>query len=269
MSAAQPRCCVYTVLTGSYESLAAADVAPASSWDFICLTDNPDLRSDSWEVRHVQLPFTHDQARNSRIPKACPHRFLGDYDVSLYIDNAVRLTRPPEEFAASYLDDQEWDWLAVAHSFRSSLLDEFNRVLQLGLDEPTRIIEQFNVYKAAMPEILRAAPLWGGFILRRHMRPGTMAAGEHWLAHVLRYSRRDQLSILPALRANAIRLRTIQLDNRASEFHAWNNKHPSRNTASRREGWKRMLPGWALASYKINRTYRRLFKTSLRLDAGK
>lgn len=81
---------LYTV-TGRYEHLASAPRFPESDWDYICLTDNPNLTSDTWTILQFEPPFENDHARNSRLPKACPHRFLQDYETSLYIDNTVAL----------------------------------------------------------------------------------------------------------------------------------------------------------------------------------
>lgn len=258
------RGCVYTVLTGNYEALGAASMAEESSWDFICLTDNPDMRSSGWQVRPFASPFAHDPGRNSRIPKACPHRYFSDYDISLYIDNSVQLTRTPEAIVAEAFGEGDWEWGAVQHSFRSTVRDEFNRVLQMNLDDPSRIIEQYNCYKRYAPEVLDLPPFWGGFILRKHMVANVAEAGEYWLAHILRHSRRDQLSLPYALRNCSVRVRTIEMDNRASAFHTWNNKHESRNRHLRRGGWKAMMPPWIVSYYALTRAVGRTFKIRLK-----
>jgi hypothetical protein len=264
MNSPGQRACVYTVLTGNYEALCEAEIARDSSWDFICLTDNPDLRSETWQVRQVSFPFAHDPGRNSRIPKACPHRYFPDYDMSLYIDNSVRLTQTPEQIVADVFGADDWDWGVLQHSFRDSVRDEFNRVLRLNLDDPSRVIEQFNCYKSASPDVLDIAPLWAGFIVRKHIRPGVVEAGEHWLAQILRYSRRDQLSLPYSLRHSAVRLKTIRIDNRASAFHAWNNKQESRNRHMRKAGWKAMLPSWVVSYYALARVVGRMLAIKLK-----
>jgi len=258
------RGCVYTVLTGNYEALCEAGIARNSSWDFICLTDNPQLRSETWQVRKVEFPFAHDAGRNSRIPKACPHRYFSDYDISLYIDNSVQLTQPPERIVKDVFGAGDWNWGVLQHSFRDSVRDEFNRVLRLNLDDPSRVIEQFNSYKRASPEVLDAPPLWAGLIVRKHMLTGVAEAGEHWLAQILRYSRRDQLSLPYSLRHSAVRLKTVQADNRASAFHVWNNKQESRNRHMRKAGWKTMLPPWVVSYYTLARAARRMLDIRLK-----
>ena len=99
------RVCVYVTLFGQYEDLLEQPIFADSAVDFICITDDPELESDSWQIRVVQPVIVTDPARSSRYPKICPHRFLEDYDVSLYIDNSVLLTRTPEEIVSALLPD--------------------------------------------------------------------------------------------------------------------------------------------------------------------
>ena len=260
---ANQRKCVYTVITGHYENLVPPTVFPGSDWDYICLTENPELVSDIWKIRLFRPPFKNDHARNSRLPKACPHRYLPDYEVSLYIDNTVTLKVPPEEIEKALFPEEAFEWGVFRHSFRSTVLDEFNRVMRLSLDEPTRVLEQFITYKTVMPDLLTAAPIWAGFLLRRHHSENVIAAGEAWYAHILRHSRRDQLSLPYVLADYRATVNMVDKDNRNSELHTWNNKIPSRNRTRRRAGWKEMLPLDIRIYYQVTRMLRKAFKVRL------
>jgi redox-sensitive bicupin YhaK (pirin superfamily) len=51
-SAGAPRSfCVYTTLVGGYEELNEQPIAQSSSIPFICLTDDPALTSNTWQIR--------------------------------------------------------------------------------------------------------------------------------------------------------------------------------------------------------------------------
>ncbi|RYF28092.1 MAG: hypothetical protein EOO23_07605, partial [Comamonadaceae bacterium] len=80
--------CIYTVLIGNYESLNEQPMALSSDIPFICLTDNPSLKSESWTIVQVPTAFPMDPIRSQRILKICPHRVpaLSAFDQSLYID---------------------------------------------------------------------------------------------------------------------------------------------------------------------------------------
>jgi hypothetical protein len=79
----QPRSiCVYTALIGGYEKLNEQPVAAASRLPFICLTDDPSLKSESWQLRQVTLPFGMDPIRSQRNVKIRPYHFLPEFEAS-------------------------------------------------------------------------------------------------------------------------------------------------------------------------------------------
>lgn len=91
-STTQPRVCLYTVLTGNYESLNEQPTFKGSRVPCYCLTDNPDLTSDSWEIRQISPILPMDLVRSQRDAKIQPQHYLPDVDISIYIDNSVILT---------------------------------------------------------------------------------------------------------------------------------------------------------------------------------
>src|SRR5688572_10939275 len=56
--------CVYTTLIGGYEPLNEQPVAASSRVPFVCLTDDPNLASDTWQIRHVTPLFGMDPVRS-------------------------------------------------------------------------------------------------------------------------------------------------------------------------------------------------------------
>jgi hypothetical protein len=214
------RACVYTVLFGQFEDLLEQPVAADSGTDFLCFTDDPELRSDSWQIRLVQRAIPGDPARSSRYPKICAHRFLQDYDVSMYIDNSVLLTRSPEEILDALLPASA-GLAAMAHSFRETVRDEFRAVIAAKLDAEWVCEEQLEHYRLAYPDVLDLKPLVGGVLLRRHLRADVIEAMEVWWFNVLRYSRRDQLSFRVALAETSFDLTIWSLDIKDSGYWKW------------------------------------------------
>lgn len=213
--------CVYTLLIGDYETLSEQPVAASSNIPFICLTDNPALKSDTWTVVPVATAFPMDPIRSQRILKICPHRIpaLLTFEHSLYIDNSVVLREAPEKFIGKL--PMESGIGLPHHSFRHTVHDEFIEVARLGLDDQGRIFEQLNHYLAAGDATLDDAPFWTAILLRDHRNPEVQRAMEQWLSHVLRYSRRDQLSINTALRTAGLVPDRWEIDNHRSFFHTW------------------------------------------------
>ncbi|MFS8037231.1 glycosyltransferase domain-containing protein [Xanthobacter sp. AM11] len=222
MSGPRPaqRACVYTCLFGGYERLNEQEVAADSALDFICFTDNPALTSRSWRMVVVEPVLPLDLPRSQRIIKLSPHAMVPDYDVSLYLDNSVILTAPPEAVIARYLGPSSLAAIP-AHSFRATVADEFLEILRLGFDDGARILEQLNHYRLTEPEVLDTAPYWSAIMIRRHHHPQVIAAMELWLTHVLRYCRRDQVSAPVAFRRAGLAVERIAIDNGQSWFHRW------------------------------------------------
>jgi len=214
-----PRRCVYTALTGGYEKLAEQPMAGKSALPFICFTDDPALKSETWTIRHITPMLRDDPIRSQRAVKLLAHKFLPDFDQSLYIDNTVLLKAPPEEIFAAF--DLGAGLALAAHSYRESVGDEFARVSAARLDDPARIAEQFEYYRGANPEILKERPFWGGILLRDHRNATMTEAMELWFAHVLRFSRRDQLSNRFVFNQAGLHPLVLELNNFSSWFHSW------------------------------------------------
>jgi hypothetical protein len=225
-----PRRCVYTAVTGGYERLSEQPLARNSGVPFICLSDDPTLTSATWRVRRFRPPFGADQVRNQRVAKLLPHRFLPDFDVSLYIDNSVLLRVPPERLFDAF--DLSSGLCLPQHSAHATLLDEFFAVACDGLDDPERIAEQLGQYAREAPEALERRPYWNAILMRDHRNPKMRAAMELWLAHVLRFSRRDQLSAPFAFARVGLSPAVLPIHNGHSWFHSWPHA-TSRNHASR------------------------------------
>ena len=210
--------CVYTVLIGEYEQLNEQPISSQSSVDFICFSDNKNLTSKTWDIRYVAPIFPIDSVRSSRLVKICPHRFLREYDISLYIDNSIILKKTPEEIYHNLMADEKIEMVSLKHSFRETVLDEFIAVIQLQFDNLNTILEQLNAYSLVYPDVLNEKPFSNGFILRRHNNHQVIQVMEEWVAHVFRYSRRDQLSLNYCLRNKKLNLYAIDIDIRNSEF---------------------------------------------------
>ncbi|HXT80131.1 MAG TPA: hypothetical protein VN702_11230, partial [Acetobacteraceae bacterium] len=212
-------CCIYTTLIGDYEHLNEQPVAAQSDIPFICLTDSPALRSETWACRVVTPVFPRDPIRSQRELKIRAHVALPEFDRSIYIDNSILLRQPPERLLDFMRPGDEF--LLAPHSFRDTVLDEFLEVSRLGYDDTTRIFEQLNHYTLSCPAMLEERPWWTGLMIRDHRSPRVRAVLEQWAAHVMRYARRDQLSVNVAFRAAGLAPTALPLDVIQSDFHSW------------------------------------------------
>lgn len=211
--------CVYTALIGDYEQLNEQQVAARSDIRFICFTDDPNLSSPTWECRTIKPVFPMDPIRSQRDIKIRPHVHLPEFDGSLYIDNSVILSESPEEIWKLLLPGASL--LLPQHSFRETVMDEFLAVSQLGLDDQSRIFEQLNHYALHSADVLNETPYWCAIMARDHRNPQLRLMMEIWMAHVSRYSRRDQLSVNVAMQQSGLKPQPLIIDNFESSIHRW------------------------------------------------
>src|SRR5258708_6266777 len=167
----------------------------------------------------VEPNFPMDPVRSQRLQKLLPHRYLPEFDTSLYIDNSVLLTQPPEAILDRYLRSSP---IALPwHSYRETILDEFLEVERLMYDDPARLVEQLNHYAQIDPDVLLERPYWTGVVMRHHKDGRVQRMLESWASDVQRYSRRDQLSVNLAFKRSGLRPDRIEIDNLQSWFHTW------------------------------------------------
>lgn len=226
------RTAIYTALIGGYEDLNELTIPSEPGVDRICLTDNPDLVSSTWQVVQVTAAFAADPIRSQRLLKIAGHPAVDMYDATLYIDNTVKLHSSVTGILALWLDGA--DIAIPTHGFRSSVIEEFHEVMAGGLDSRERLVEQLEHYSEEYPAAIQERPFWNGMIARRRS-PANIALSVAWAQHVLRYSRRDQLSLTVAMAVSGTQVRRIELDNYNSEVHTWpilSNRKVDRRLAS-------------------------------------
>lgn len=227
------RLCVYSCLFGQYEDLTQQPNFGASPVDWVLFTDQPSLRSSTWQIRVVDAPVSDNAALASRHPKVFPERYLPEYDRSIYIDNSVRLLKPP---------DLLWnevafggDGFVVQHSYRRRLIDEFAAVWSSRLGEPEAILKVYEEVRAFGGELLAGPVYWGGLIGRVHTAPSLTPAMSDWWRLIRDFSARDQLSLPLVLGRNEWSPTLVSMDNFRSPWHEWPVAANRRVTV--RDGW--------------------------------
>jgi hypothetical protein len=209
---------VYTAIVGGDGVLHEVPLAAESSADFLCFTDDPTIRSDTWQVIRVEPRLPTDLVRSERFLKIVGHPALDGYDRSLWVDSAVELQALPESFVDEWLE--RYDVAAPVHTFYPSVLAEAESSVDLGKDDHLRVFEQLAHYVSAWPAALDQNPHWTALLARRRT-PEVAAAMTTWWEHVLRFSRRDQLSFSVVLAASGLRLNPVALGNLRSPLHQW------------------------------------------------
>jgi hypothetical protein len=215
----QGRLVVYTCLFGYYEHFNDFKYELDDQIDFVCFTDDPHLRSDFWRVQGV-LRGLLDPARCARRVKILPHRYFANYEYSLYLDNTVRLKRPPREIFETLLAPSSSPLVCFRHPWRSCIYDEAEAVAGSGLADPNAVAAQIDLYREiGYPRNNGLSK--GAFLLRRHNDPHLIEVMETWYEQVLRYASRDQLSLPVAAWNHRFKIEHVDLDFAENDLLEW------------------------------------------------
>ncbi|AXF76672.1 DUF616 domain-containing protein [Erwinia tracheiphila] len=212
--------CLYTGIFGGYEKLNELEgPVKKSKIKKICFTDDETLTSETWEIRLIKPAFPLDSVRSQRMVKVNAHKFLPEFRSSIYIDNTVMLTIDPLVLVDRFCKVNNIS--IPVHSYRDSVYQEFFEVADNGLDDSARIFEQLNHYQLIDADSLDRKPYWAGIIIRNHMNKDVISLMEEWYRNILRYSRRDQLSLVYSEITTGVGINKIVIDNLFSDFHRW------------------------------------------------
>lgn len=191
---------VITSICGAKDSLVCDQDWGGATWT--AFLDNPQTVS-TWIVKTAYNRFKDDR-RNSRIHKILIHKY-SDADVTIWIDGNIRLLVTPEHLVEKYLKD--YDMALYKHGTRNCVYDEAMTCAKLKLDDIETIIEQAKYYEDKRWEKHKGL-CEGGFIIRKN-NDRTKAFNEAWWADYCRFSRRDQLSLMPALEKARVKVNII------------------------------------------------------------
>lgn len=185
---------IYTVIVGGYDRLREPE--PYPGWDFVCFTDGrrtgwrSKVGLSHWDIRPIHGDAPTEVLR-SRLPKILPHRYLQDYDYSVYIDGNAWLLEDP----TGPLETMGWPKMAVSeHPFRETVFEEIDECVLQNKAPHDLLATQREAYRAeGLPE--NTPLLENNLLLRRHNDPDVIRLMEAWWDQMNTHSHRDQLSL--------------------------------------------------------------------------
>ena len=225
---------IYTSIFGGYDDL-IDDQYQMDGVDYICFTDR-DLESETWKVIK-STPIYNDPNRNAKKYKILPHRYLKDYDYSIWIDGNIKVISDIRPLCndGSY---KVYDHMYVFDK-RNCIYDEAQAILNFGKinsertpergiknwkDNPKLIVDQMNRY------ISEGYPKNNGLatnpiIVRNHNDSDVIAVMEDWWTEIKYNSKRDQLSFNYIAWKNQFNFVYLQGDSRNNEYFVSVGKH--------------------------------------------
>lgn len=187
------RCAVYTVITGSYDTLADPDfVTPG--WDYYCFTDNPDgITSKVWKAVDIN-ECCRDITKGpiNRYVKTHPHVLLKDYDYTIYVDGAVKILSDLRAYIGMFSRDSSM--LAFPHPSRETIREEAGAIISWKKADPALILAQLDKYYEEGYKDDRPL-IYAGCMVRSNRDPLLNKVMEDWWVEIRDVAPRDQMSI--------------------------------------------------------------------------
>jgi ABC-2 type transport system ATP-binding protein/lipopolysaccharide transport system ATP-binding protein len=190
---------VYTAILGDYDDLKTPRHV-AEGWDYVCFTDNPDLKSDFWQIRRCEKAALIESGalhidnprRLGKFLKMKPHLLLPTYDESLWVDGSFEIVGDINEYIGTYLRDA--DMLCFSHPERDCIYDEAATCVAGGFALRSEADKQMSKYReVGIPE--HFGLIAGGLLYRKHTDK-LAELNDLWYNETMCGTPRDQLSFI-------------------------------------------------------------------------
>ena len=130
--------------------------------------------------------------KKQRIIKICPHRYLKEYDISIWVDGNLEIQRDLVGFIEQY-DLDKCPFYVRVHPCRRCVYAEAKACIRLHKDTEENINYQVDTYKKdGYPKNIGMAET--NVLLRKHNDIKCQMLDNLWASELLKYSHRDQLS---------------------------------------------------------------------------
>lgn len=203
---------IYTVVTGGYDTL-----KPIRQWpgfDCICFTDDANLQAQGWTMRVVEP--SGNPVKQQREIKLLPHKYLPDYDQTIYMDGNIELTRDPSPLLRIF----KGGLMTKQHPKRNCVYQEGQKCLELGKADAGLIRDQLKRYIDA--DVPAQDGMWETGVIIRDRSCADFC--EAWWEETERATHRDQLSIAYAVHKTGYNISSTTHQSITSYFRLYPHK---------------------------------------------
>jgi len=181
---------IYTTIFGGYDDITKPTLP--NNWDWKCFSEEN------------SIPLYTDNTRNAKKFKVLPHRYLQDYEYSIFIDGNMYVVGNVDDLIEKYLSDSNiafFDHNKNRMDPRDCIYDEYNAIMNLGKNDPNQNFKDnpqvmYDQVKRYQDEGYPShnGLITGMVILRRHNEKDCIRVMEDWWTEIKYGSKRDQLS---------------------------------------------------------------------------
>ena len=214
---------VYTVITVGYDKLTPQP--KADGWDYICFTDNPELKSDFWQIRMIPEKLNYlSNVKKQRCIKLMAHKYLSEYDLSIYIDGNITILGDINAFVEKNCTEDKGYFFIGKHPERDCIYDEALACVMWKKDTLENVSLNINSY--ASENFPKHYGLGQSCILiRYHNNQNCIKLDEFWWNEVLNKSHRDQLSLFYSKWKTKTDIVLLDTSIFKGNYFIWNKSH--------------------------------------------
>lgn len=184
---------IYTAIIGDYDFLWQPKFVNPD-WDYICFTDRPKLKSDTWKFVKVDPEKGLTPEKQSRKIKILAHEYMKEYGLTVWIDANIQPICNPEVLVKDHHFHKFNGFTTMQHPVRSCIYKEASICIDIGKGDKNEILDQISHYRnKGYPEQYGILPADG--ILIRNNTEKNQAINERWWYEVYHGSARDQLAL--------------------------------------------------------------------------
>lgn len=217
---------IYTCITGNYEKLIEPSVI-SNNFDYICFSDDPNLTSNVWDIKPIPEDLQYlSKVKQQRCIKICPHKYLSEYDTSIWVDGSIDIIGDVNVFLQKECNEDDKIIYIPEHPNRNCIYQEGITCINMKKDIINNIDTQIDKYKKEnYPQ--KNGLVQSNIVIRKHNNKSCIEVMELWKEELIKHSHRDQLSFNYALwKTNNIDILKY-LDKKLydSKYFKWYSRH--------------------------------------------
>ena len=179
---------IYTAFTGDYDSLKEPEFIDKDA-RYVCFTQNPDLKSDTWEIIQME-DSTLDDNRIAKQYKVFPNRYFPDFKYSFWLDGTFKIKGSIREYVSKYINSS---MLTVVHPERDCIFDEAAASMHFPRYSNYTMSKQVEKYRNEGMPLHYGLPVLGA-LFRKHDDPEIVSLMNQWWKEIIIFTNQDQLS---------------------------------------------------------------------------
>lgn len=187
------RIVVYTCITGNYDKPIEPVYQPRNI-DYVIITDSEVEPTSRWkkiDINSVEEIRNYDNTRKARYAKTHPHVFFPEYEYSIWVDSNFVVIGDLSKFIKCV---GKVPFASNWHPERNSIYREAVACKLKNKDKSDILDKQIEHYKQeGFPDDFGLIET--NMIVRKHMDRCCMNLMEDWWTEMIKWSKRDQLSL--------------------------------------------------------------------------